>query len=207
MMNDAKKTLRTLRRFLKESGHRRSIASGLPIDADGQPIPWFTYPAIAHLDQHDWSRCSVLEWGSGNSTLWWAARARSVVTVDGSPDWYDRVRREAPGNVEALLAEDDPNLYVEAAPRGPFNVVVIDGRHRAACVERAAEVVADEGLVILDNSDRYPELCGQLREGRCQVDFVGFGPINDYPWITSLFLPGSSPAPSREGRPFPHATY
>jgi len=45
-------------------------------------------------------------------------------------------------------------------------------------------------LVILDNSDRYKETSKYLREelDLIEVDFHGFGPINNYTWTTSIFL-------------------
>jgi hypothetical protein len=45
-------------------------------------------------------------------------------------------------------------------------------------------------MVIFDNSDWYPRSIGEIatRLGWAQVDFAGFGPINDYTWTTSIFL-------------------
>jgi len=45
-------------------------------------------------------------------------------------------------------------------------------------------------MVILDNSDWYRETAKYLRENldMIEVDFHGFGPINDYTWTTSVFL-------------------
>lgn len=45
------------------------------------------------------------------------------------------------------------------------------------------------GLMILDNSDWYPNTAAYLRErGLIQIDMHGFGPVNPYTWTTSLFL-------------------
>jgi len=45
-------------------------------------------------------------------------------------------------------------------------------------------------IVIFDNSDWYPKTVEFLREnlGWVQIDFHGFGPINNYTWTTSLFV-------------------
>lgn len=206
MFDSARKVVRTAGRFVRDTGHVASVRSGRPQDRHGAPVPWFTYPAIAHLDQIDWTGCSVLEWGTGNSTLWWASRAERVVTVDHDAQWHEEVAANAPDNVTAILASD-PEAYVASAPDGPFDVVVIDGRFRELCAARALEVVAPTGMVVLDNSDRHPDLCDLLRARSTQIDFCGHGPINDYPWITSIFIGPSFRDTSRPGRPLPRATY
>ena len=45
-------------------------------------------------------------------------------------------------------------------------------------------------MVILDNSDWYPKTVQFLQEKLdwFQVDFHGFGPINNYTWTTSIFI-------------------
>ena len=50
--------------------------------------------------------------------------------------------------------------------------------------------LSDSGMVILDNSDWYSNTSKYLRDSLnlLQVDFHGFGPINDYTWTTSIFF-------------------
>jgi hypothetical protein len=45
-------------------------------------------------------------------------------------------------------------------------------------------------MIILDNSDWYKETSKYLRDelDLIEVDFHGFGPINNYTWTTSIFL-------------------
>src|SRR5215213_3851569 len=57
-------------------GRFRSAGAGRSIDGHGTPIPWYSYPAIEYLKQLDFRDRTVFEFGSGNSTLFWAARAR-----------------------------------------------------------------------------------------------------------------------------------
>ncbi len=41
----------------------------------------------------------------------------------------------------------------------------------------------------MDNTDWYPNTGRDLRAaGFWQVDFSGFGPVNDFTWTTSVFL-------------------
>jgi hypothetical protein len=87
--------------FLHSTGWRRSIEQGAAVDTDG-PVPWFTYPAIRFLQRlvrPDWR---VLEYGSGNSTRWWAKRVVQVVAVEHDPAWAAALRRDMPANARLV---------------------------------------------------------------------------------------------------------
>lgn len=49
--------------------------------------PWYTSGAIAHLDNMDLSNLVGLEYGGGGSSLWWAARLRTLYTVEANVKW------------------------------------------------------------------------------------------------------------------------
>ncbi|HAJ60076.1 MAG TPA: hypothetical protein DCP31_13105, partial [Cyanobacteria bacterium UBA8543] len=70
-----------------------------------------------------------------------------------------------------------------------YDLIIIDGEDRLACAQMAVQCLEKGGLIILDNSDWYPDTSKFLREsGLIQVDFTGMGPINYYTWTTSLFM-------------------
>ena len=56
----------------------------------------------------------------------------------------------------------------------------------------AAEYVSEDGIIVLDNSDRwqYNDLQDYLIHdaGFKRIDFHGLGPVNPYGWTTSLFF-------------------
>jgi hypothetical protein len=74
--------------------------------------------------------------------------------------------------------------------KGYFDVVVIDGMARLLTGYLAANFVSDTGYIILDNSDRWQYNSLQrylIQNGFGRIDFWGPGPVNDYPWCTSIF--------------------
>jgi hypothetical protein len=74
--------------------------------------------------------------------------------------------------------------------RGYYDVIVIDGMARAFTGYLAANLVSDNGYIILDNSDRWQYNSLQqylLRSGFGRVDFWGPGPVNAHAWCTSFF--------------------
>lgn len=175
------------------TGLSRSVREGSSVDAEGQPVPWYTYPAISYLDLLEFDGRRVFEWGMGSSTAYWERRGCTVTGVEHDPRWHRDVSTSTGAN--CILATDRAS-YV-AAPEGLFDVVCIDGRHRPDCAAVAPDHVAEGGMIVLDNSDRHPDVCAGLRgQGWSQVDFLGLGPLNPYMWMTSMFL--------RDGLGIPH---
>src|SRR5690554_2742040 len=98
LQQSSQSTLKCLGILEMRLGHRASSLAGRPVDAAGLPIPWYTYPAIEYLSALDFRNCAVLEWGCGNSTLFWAARAKTVLSIENDPKWHDEMKQQAPAN-------------------------------------------------------------------------------------------------------------
>ena len=49
----------------KEFALERSIDEKLCLDKEGNPIPWYTYPAIEYLSQFDYQDKKIFEFGCG----------------------------------------------------------------------------------------------------------------------------------------------
>lgn len=168
--------------------HAYTVENRVCLDEDGCPIPWLTYPCVCYLKQLDFSQRSVFEYGSGASTEFWASRAERVVSVENEAAWATRISDLALPNVELIVATGD--TYVAACNRAaPHDVIVIDGYWRYDCAKVCFQALSPGGMIILDNSERYPAIIEYLRgQGLNQVDFIGPGPINRYVWATSIFL-------------------
>ena len=175
-------------------GHLKSVRTGSAIDAAGDPLPWYTYPAIEFLRQFDFSNSRVFEYGAGNSTLFWATRAAAVVSVEDEEGWYGRLRSLVPSNC-TLVYEPDLKRYPETINKfsEPFDLIVVDGpartRTRLKCARAAVQRLKPGGLIILDNADWLPESARFLRESDLlQIDMSGFIPIGAHTQTTSLFF-------------------
>jgi hypothetical protein len=200
------KAWRVFRILNFDYGFLQSVATERPMDANGAPYPWYTYPAIDYLRQLDFSDKTVFEYGCGQSTLFWAARAAGVVSVEHDAEWYERVRGQVPGNCTLLhVAQFDD--YAAAIQRfdQPFDVIVIDGvvtgNTRLKCARAAVPQLRPGGLIILDNSDWLPESARHLRQaGLLEVDMTGFAPGNDYTCTTSFFFDRAFAVTPREDR-------
>src|SRR3954463_5829953 len=142
--------------------HLASVRRQACVDAVNNPVPWYTYPAIEYLKQLDFSGRTVFEYGSGNSTLFWAAAGARVVSIEDDESWYRTIAAQLPPNCELTL-ETDLESYAAAIDRYPysFDVIVVDGAARGhtrlKCSRRALGKLAEGGMIILDNSDWLPE--------------------------------------------------
>ncbi len=177
---------------LQARGWFRSFVTRRPIDADGAPLPWFTYGAINFLQRRVRSEWRVFEYGSGHSTLWWAHRVSEVVAAEHHPGWAKEMSDKAPANArivhrplsEGTAYPDAPNLE-----GGGFDVIVIDGRERVWCAERCLSALKPSGIIVWDNSEReryVPGLTALAAADFRSVEFDGMGPINTYGWRTTI---------------------
>jgi hypothetical protein len=185
-------------------------------DVDGLgrlDLPWWTFDSAdqvaAHLREHPGAR--VFEWGSGASTLWLAARAGSVLSVEHHAGWAAQLSPRLPENVTLRVVEPvvsaHPSVpsaktghagldfadYVAAIDdiAGSFDVVVIDGRAREACLARAVERLAPEGIIVFDNVDRrrYVEAIDTVGDRLVMTMTRGLTPALPYPTRTALLRP------------------
>jgi hypothetical protein len=176
--------------WLKAHGYDCSLQTSHAIDSNRKPIPWYTYPFIEYLRQFDFSHARVFEFGSGNSTLFWASRCAEVISVEHNPEWYEFMRGQLPNNASLHLRNNaDEYATIINEIGGEFDIIVIDGEWRLKCAQASLKHLSKHGLLILDNSDWFVDTSRYLRaQGLFQIDFSGPGPINRYAWTSSLFL-------------------
>ena len=177
--------------IIEAQGWRKAQLANECLNAQGEPIPWYSYPAIEYLSKIDWTGASVFEYGSGNSSLWWASRSKSLTSVETDGAWYERTASHLPRNAR-IIHEPDPQKYVETL-QVAHDVIAIDGlTHnygRLRCAERALKVMPPHGVIIVDNADSLPRSTELLRShGLIEIDFAGVYPLNTEAAITSLFI-------------------
>lgn len=176
-------------------GHYRSLVEGRPVDAQGAEIPWYCYPAIEFLDGLELSGLNVLEYGSGNSSAFFASRGAAVTAIEHDREWFEITSQRLAGlDGFAIHHATEAKEYAERPEINKADLVVIDGTHRVPCANYVVDEVgagrSNPALIVFDNSDRYPETMTRLENtlGWWRVDFCGFSPINTYTQATTVFL-------------------
>jgi hypothetical protein len=193
------KALEWIQRWCKQGRNFKSLALDYgqwttirdwnSVDGSGQPIPWYTYPTTEFLSHLDLSSFKVFEYGSGNSTLWWSKQVERVTAVEHDEAWYEKIKNLLKTRNVAYCLEKDCQKYSSMAS-DDFDIFIVDGQYRRECLEHVVSLGGGGVMLILDNSDWYPKSVRYLQEKLAwmQIDFHGFGPINNYTWTTSIFL-------------------
>lgn len=184
-----------LRSYLKDIGWIRSYHSKQSVDAQGQPIPWFTYSFIHFLEKRLKKNFDVFEYGCGNSTIWFAQRVNSIDAVEGDLKWFEKIQKILPPNAKLLffeVQENENGNYAKAITQMQkyYDLVIVDGRDRNNCIKNAQAYLKPDGVLILDNSDRpdYQEgINFMLEKGYKKIDFIGTTPIVAMLSATSVF--------------------
>lgn len=190
-LQPARKQARNFKSLAREYGQWRTIRDWDSVDSNGEPIPWYTYPATEFLSHINFSRFKVFEYGSGNSTLWWSKRAKQVTSVEDHDIWFRRINSkiaaDSNNNITYRLEKGGQQYFSMATSE--YDIFLVDGSHRRECLEHIV-TLGGGVMLVLDNSDWYPKSVRFIKEklGWMQVDFHGFGPINNYTWTTSIFI-------------------
>jgi len=167
-----------------------------PLDLE---VPWFSYAAIDFLNGFVQPHMRVFEFGSGGSTLFFARRASTVLSVEDNVSWFEWVTRrlEQKGLTNAHLrlcpfdfknpVRFEDSDYLRAMPEELFDIIVIDGSEewthvRPICFELAQTRVNPGGIIVVDDSWRYPSLRKNHRAKQLKI-FQSVGPCR--PGVTS----------------------
>ncbi len=182
----------------KEFALEKSIDQKLCLDKDGNPIPWYTYPAIEYLSQFDYQNKNIFEFGCGYSSAFWSSRSQKVISVEDNPLWYNKWKQEFQYNNLEIKLREEGDGYEDAILENEhekYDVIVVDGKRRVECCKTAVLKLTQGGIIILDDSDRintsqeYKDSVKVLKNANLiQIDFYGFCPMNAYTKCTSLFL-------------------
>ncbi|HEY2580342.1 MAG TPA: FkbM family methyltransferase [Mucilaginibacter sp.] len=192
------KRLRTLLSFndkgyLDEVGWFNAFDSRSPVDQNGSPIPWVTYSFIDFIKERLSKNHSVFEFGSGNSTYFYARHARKVVSVEHDKAWYDKIIHSKPENAEMIFCElvrDGEYCRTPAGLNEKFDIIIVDGRDRVNCCIQGINALSANGVIVLDDSERdfYKEGVNFLLDsGFKHLSFSGISPGLFYLKSTSVF--------------------
>lgn len=121
----------------------------------------------------------VLEYGSGISTLQIADKCRYIISIEHQKEWYDKNINNIPNNCELLLKRpdihyiegfhcgtyDEFKTYIESPiNKGPFDVILIDGRARISCASICHKMSHKDTLIFVHDFHReeYKEIMNFL---------------------------------------------
>lgn len=174
-------------------------------------VPWWTYDAIDAVEAWIGAKdkpVRVFEWGSGASTLWLADRVGEIISVEHHHEFSQLIGPVVTAKPNVTFLEvsaptsDAPRIgshktgsehheffdYVHAIDEqtGSFDLVVIDGRAREACLRVAIDRLEPDGLIVFDNTHRARYQEAIAASGMAEQVLRGLTPTLPYPDRTSL---------------------
>jgi len=183
--------------ILKKTGWIRGYVQRKPIDAEGNALPWMNYAIIDFLKKRLNADMRLFEWGSGYSTLFFASRVKSVVSLEYNEHWFNLIKEQVPGNVEVIYRKLGSGDYVNeiASRHEQYHLIVIDGRERVKCFAACLAHLHGDGVILLDDSDRsdYQEAFQVAHaQGFRHIDFIGLKPRSHKQHQSTVFYKTSN---------------
>lgn len=182
----------SIKGYLADRGWIDSYKLRQAVDAQGAPIPWLTYSLLDFLEGRLNRSLSLFEYGSGNSTLYFADRLGFIRSIEYDQTWFDTVKGKIPGNVELTFVSLEGDRYENAVLENEknFDIILIDGRRRVQCLKNSVPRLTPGGVLILDDSERadYREAFEFMKaHGFRHIPFSGIAIGSIHGKCTSVF--------------------
>lgn len=134
--------------------------------------PWLTRPAIKFLEGILTQDSTVLEIGSGSSTVWFAKRVKKITSFEHQEKWFCLVTRklkeEGMTNCRLHLSPEYPEAGIPLLSK-QYDLMLIDGRGRVLSIKTTYKHLKPGGYIMLDDSQRM-----RYNEGRAFLDSLGW---------------------------------
>jgi len=123
---------------------------------------------------------NVFEYGSGPSTAYFSDRARKIISVECYPEKFEMHKRYSSSLMQLIAPTENPKPFpyshesysstdkefahlsfkkyvnhIKKHRNGFFDIVFINGRSRASCIMTAVPKIKKDGILILNDSERY----------------------------------------------------
>ncbi|WP_017260158.1 hypothetical protein [Pedobacter arcticus] len=179
--------------YLKQIGWYKAYESKSSVDENGNPIPWVTYSFLDFIKGRLKKEQSVFEFGSGNSTWFYAQHVGLVTSVEHDQDWYNKIVASKPANSNMIfcaLKEGGEYCKKPVSLGQKFDIIIVDGRDRVNCCKEAVNALTNTGVIVLDDSYRTeykPGIDFLKANGFKELPFSGVSPGFLHRSSTSVF--------------------
>ena len=168
-----------------------------------KPIPFIVFDAINKLDTIVSPNHKVLEFGSGNSTLWFLEKKCWITSFEHSLTWHNvlndhinssRYDEDTLNHFSYHISENKTTWeFIDEMGDESFDVVLVDGanefNNRNECIKRSLSKLKKGGWMVLDNSDHPNNWPGGLyMDSKYErIRFTGFAAMGLYISQTSFW--------------------
>lgn len=157
------------------------------------PVPFLSSEATQFLDSITSAGMDVIEFGGGNSTLWFLNKSVNLTTVESDERWASHIMSAAKRAYDSDVIESQFRLhtlrneaalsFLNAQTDNSFDIAFIDsgeGIDRLMFLERVVSKMRQSGWICLDNSD-----VPWHREGKKMMSKYACKQVTGYSYLTS----------------------
>ena len=123
--------------------------------------PWWPTTVIPVVSNLLSKNSTVLEFGSGSSTIWLARRAKFVISMEDNEEWAGVTQKRLSDlgmtNARVIFAQNEHYFQIPEVV-DKVDLVIVDGSYRWKCVEHAYDRLSAGGAIYLDNADADKDL-------------------------------------------------
>jgi predicted O-methyltransferase YrrM len=135
------------------------IISKILKEKNDRKEPWLTSDSIKIINNLIKPTDTFLEFGSGQSTLWFAKKVKKIISVEHDKKWYEATKHNSK-NVEnlKLIFAPTKNSYLDVAKKlknNSIDICLVDGMWRLDCLLLAFKKIKVGGIIILDNAETF----------------------------------------------------
>ncbi len=107
------------------------------------------------LDDKRPKRC--LEWGSGNSTVYFASKHPEIerwIAIEHNKTYLELLSERLPKNAEIMVIENSDSYIHEPQSMEKFDFILVDGQLRDECLEVAFNITNKGAIILLHDAGR-----------------------------------------------------
>ncbi|WP_242038984.1 O-methyltransferase [Anabaena lutea] len=140
--------------------------------------PWMCPGTVEFCKKHLAASMSVLEFGSGRSSAWFARRVSKITSIESDKNWYKAVKnkleKENIANVNLRLilldhpvSEPEQDAYqicpsyvavLDEFADESLDLVIVDGHYRTNCVRKCLKKIKAGGYLLVDDTNLWSSL-------------------------------------------------
>jgi hypothetical protein len=132
---------------------------------------WMHLTEIALIEKYLSPNDIMLEWGAGGSTLNFSKKVKNYYSIEHNKEWFEKINQKAPENVKIFNIPTDQPLtsptkkeqvssyvnFIDNIGISIFDKILIDGRGRGWCAEKALDYINENSLVFIHDYFMRPQ--------------------------------------------------
>ena len=156
--------------------------------SDSKAIPLLTNSFLSWFETQHWGDKTLLELGSGSSTLYFAKHFSKVISLETNQEWYSKLSNVLPSNVEYIKTKNIIKS-IDSIDLHSCNALLLDCAENRAVIAKYLCQKQFRGVVFFDNSEWYRNgIKLFITSGYREIPFFGIKPVEDWVSCTSVLF-------------------